>query len=110
MSPFPRTGRKHHDEEQSHKRLSAHAEELRRDFAVAHLDIFGSVARDETGPDSDIDILVEFLPEAEIGLFEFYRLKSRLEEIMDVRVDLATTDALKAQLKEQIMREKIRAA
>lgn len=90
------------------KGLSAHAEELRRDFAVAHLDIFGSVARDEAGPDSDI--LVEFLPETEIGLFEFHRLKSRLEEIMDVRVDLTTTDALKVQLKEQILRKKVRTA
>ncbi len=92
------------------QRLSAHADELRRDFAVVHLDIFGSVARDEAGPDSDIDILVEFLPDASIGLFEFYRLKSRLEEIMNARVDLATTEALKAQLKEQILREKVRAA
>lgn len=92
------------------QRLSACADELRRDFAVAHLDIFGSVARDEAGPDSDVDILVEFLPDARIGLFEFFRLKSRLEEIMGTDIDLATTSALKEQLKEQILREKVRAA
>lgn len=92
------------------KRLSAHTEELRRDFSVAHLDIFGSVARDEAGPDSDIDILVEFLPGAKIGLFEFSGLRLHLEDILGVSVDLATQQAIKKQLKDQILKEKVRAA
>lgn len=92
------------------KRLADHAEELRRLFGVAHIDIFGSVARDEAGPDSDIDILVEFQPDAHIGLFEFSGLKLYLEKLLATEVDLATPQALKKQLKEQILREKVRAA
>lgn len=92
------------------KILAENVETLRRDFAVAHLDIFGSVARDEANSESDIDILVEFMPDARVGLFEFSGLKLRLEEIMGIKVDLATVPALKKQLKERILREKVRAA
>jgi predicted nucleotidyltransferase len=81
------------------QKQAAHAEELRRDFSVAHIDIFGSVARDEASPESDIDILVEFIPDARIGLFEFTGLKLHLEEYMGLKVDLATPQALKKQLK-----------
>ena len=40
-------------------------------FSVKSIYVFGSVVRDETGPVSDVDILVEFEPDARIGLFEF---------------------------------------
>ena len=43
-------------------------------FHVCSLSVFGSVVRGEAGPDSDIDILVEFEPDANIGLFAFARL------------------------------------
>lgn len=92
------------------KILAENVEALRQDFGVAHLDIFGSVARDEANAESDIDILVEFLPDARVGLFEFSGLKLRLEDIMGVKVDLATVPALKKQLKERILKEKVRAA
>jgi predicted nucleotidyltransferase len=92
------------------KILAAHAEALRRDFAVAHLDIFGSVARDEARPESDVDILVEYEPTARTNLFDFVGLQQHLESLLGAKVDLATTGALKKQLKERILREKIRAA
>ncbi len=77
-------------------------------FKVKSLAIFGSVARDEARPDSDIDILVEF--SAPVGMFEFIDLKEYLEGILNVRVDLATEPALKRQMKAQILKEAVRAA
>jgi hypothetical protein len=45
-----------------------------------------------------------------VGLFEFVRIKARLEKILDRPVDLVTPEALKKQLKEQILKEAVYAA
>jgi len=55
---------------------------------VKSLILFGSVARNEARPDSDVDLLVEF--DRPVGLFTFVRLKRYLEEILDSTVDLGT--------------------
>lgn len=89
--------------------LREHREELSA-FGVERLAIFGSVARDEAGPESDVDVLVKLRPEAKVGLFEFVRLKIRLEEIVGRPVDLVTEDSVKRQLRERIFREAIPAA
>lgn len=90
--------------------LQRHFPELRDRYGVEHISLFGSVARNEARPDSDIDVLVEFAPDAHVGLFGFVRLRRRLEEILGTRVDLATPGALKRQLKDRILRELVRAA
>ena len=89
------------------KIIAQHQGDLAR-FKVKSLAIFGSVARDEARPDSDIDLLVEF--SVPVGIFEFIDLKEYLESILKVRVDLATEPALKKQLKAQILKEAVRAA
>jgi hypothetical protein len=86
--------------------LHDHAEELSR-FGVSSIAVFGSAARDEHGPKSDVDILVEFNPQRRIGLLAFIRLRQRLEEMIGVRVDLATKKALKPQLRDRILREAV---
>lgn len=86
--------------------LAAHKADLDR-FGVRSLSLFGSFARAEQRPDSDIDILVEF--ERVGGLFEFVRLKNYLETTLGHPVDLVTRDALKPQLREQILRELVHA-
>ncbi len=80
------------------------------DYHVKALYLFGSVARGDAGPESDLDILVEFEPTAHIGLFEFSRLQRMLSEIMGRSVDLATPDALHKALRDQILSEAVRAA
>lgn len=84
--------------------------DLRREFAVRSFRVFGSIVRGEAGPDSDIDILVEFEPEARIGLFEFARLQRRLSEVLGRHVDLVTADALHKSLKQRILSEAVYAA
>ncbi len=88
--------------------LSEHREEL-KEFGVKRLAVFGSVARDEAGPESDVDLLVE-LDGRPFGLFKFVDLKNRLEEILGRPVDLVTEDALKRQLRDRILKEAIPAA
>ena len=75
---------------------------------MSSLDLFGSVARDEASADSDVDLLVEF--DRPIGLFHFFRVQQRLEEILGAPVDLVMRDAVKPQLRERIFAEAIRAA
>ena len=72
---------------------------------VKELAIFGSVARGDSSPHSDVDILVEF--DRPIGLFEFIRLKILLEEWLGCQVDLATPDALHPAMRERILNEAI---
>jgi uncharacterized protein len=74
-------------------------------FSVRSLAVFGSVVRGEAGRESDVDILIEFEPDAEIGLFEFVGLKNLLSDLLGVSVDLATPDALHPALKDAILRE-----
>ena len=88
-------------------RIDRAAPEL-RGHAVKELWLFGSAAREELKAGSDIDILVDFA--VPVTLFEFARLRRRLESLLGRSVDLVTRDALKPQLREQILREAVRAA
>jgi predicted nucleotidyltransferase len=76
-------------------------------LGVRSLDLFGSVARGEAGPDSDVDLLVVF--DRPIGLFHFFRVQLRLEDILGCRVDLVMRDAVKRQLRDRIFAEAVRA-
>ncbi|MCX6049798.1 MAG: nucleotidyltransferase family protein [Chloroflexi bacterium] len=76
-------------------------------FPIQSLAIFGSVARNEARLDSDVDILVEFRPDAQIGLFEFVRLQRLLSDILGAPVDLVTPAALRKEMREQILAEAI---
>jgi len=85
------------------KKLSNNQDELKARFAIKSLSIFGSVARDQATPDSDLDILVSFRETP--GLLKFLELKSHLEEICQCSVDLVTEKALKEPFREQILME-----
>ena len=73
--------------------LTEHREEL-EEFGAERLALFGSVARDEAGPGSDVDLLVEFDGRS-IGLFEFAGLQHRLKELLGRKVDLSRFTSLK---------------
>jgi predicted nucleotidyltransferase len=91
------------------KKLSKNRQ-LLESYGVKHIHVFGSVARGDADAQSDIDLLVEFEPSAHIGMFEFSRLRRRLSQLLNCKVDLATPDALHKGMKENILREAIRAA
>lgn len=88
--------------------LAEHQSEL-RDFKVKSLELFGSVARGDSAEASDVDLLVEFEPDARVGMFHFLRLKEYLEQILGVeKVDLVLRSAVHKALKEIIYSEAIR--
>lgn len=90
------------------EKLALHRERLQV-MGVASLALFGSVARGEQREDSDVDLLVEF--NRPVGLFDFVRVQQALEEILGVpKVDLIMPEALEEDLKEDILKEAIRAA
>ena len=71
----------------------------------SNLRVFGSVARGEDTPDSDVDLLVD-LPES-TGLFTLLALEGELQRILKVSVDLATEPSLKPQVRAQALAEAI---
>lgn len=80
-------------------------EELCRRYHVLKLSLFGSAARGEMGPESDIDFLVEFQPDAEIDLVDFAGLMLDLSDLLGRKVDLVTKNALKPLIRESILQE-----
>jgi predicted nucleotidyltransferase len=79
--------------------------ELCRDYQVKELCIFGSTARGEAGPASDVDLLVEFLPDAEIGLLDFSGLSLDLSQLFGKKVDLVSRNGLKPAIRNEVLRE-----
>jgi len=89
-------------------KLKEQRQELTERYGIASLFLFGSVARDEARPDSDIDLLVEF--KQPIGLFQFIELQQQLEALLGCKVDLGTKRSLKVQFNDQVFQEAIRVA
>jgi hypothetical protein len=84
--------------------LTENREELRR-LGAESVAIFGSAARDEAHPGSDLDILVTFDTPATFD--RYINLKFFLEDLLDCPVDLVTHKALKPRLRPQVEREAI---
>ena len=83
---------------------------LLKAYGIKNIRLFGSLARRESKAESDVDLLVEFDQSVHIGMFEFSRLRRELSELLGCEVDLATPDALHKDMKEDILKEAIRAA
>jgi predicted nucleotidyltransferase len=89
--------------EQAIQRLQSIEAEIRQ-LGVRRLALFGSVLRDEARPDSDVDVLVEFSP----GLKSFDRfmaLADLLEDALEHRVEVVTTEALSPYIGPHILAE-----
>ena len=65
-------------------------EEFCRRWKIVELSVFGSVLRDDFRPDSDVDLLARFAPEARWSLFDHARMERELEEILGREVDLVS--------------------
>ena len=90
------------------KKLAAHRSELRK-MGVVSLAVFGSVARNESTQQSDIDLLVDF--DRDVGLFHLFEIQHRLEEIIGVpKIDLIQKGAIHPALRERILSEAVNVA
>lgn len=68
--------------------------EFCRRWKITKLEVFGSILRDDFGPESDIDFLVTFDPEARISLFDLVDAEEELSGIVGRSVDLVTRKAI----------------
>ena len=71
---------------------------------IRRLSLFGSQLKGTAGPDSDIDLLVEFEPEARIGLFEMAGMEIELSEMLGRKVDLRTAGDLSRYFRDEVVR------
>lgn len=82
--------------------LAEHRDELAA-LGITSLALFGSVARDDAGPNSDVDLLVELDPARHIGLFGLAEANARVRQLLGVGVDLVTRGSLKPQLRDRVL-------
>lgn len=70
---------------------------------IKKLSLFGSVLRDDFGPDSDVDVLVEFEPGASVTYFDLADMKFELEDLISREVDLLTPNALSQYFRQKVI-------
>ena len=88
-------------------KLRAHAQSM-RDRGVTGLWVFGSVARGEGRPDSDVDLFAEFDPDAPLSLVGLASLRAELSDLLDAPADLVERSALRSVARDAAEREAVR--
>jgi len=76
-----------------------------RKHNIRRLAFFGSVLRDDFGPESDVDVLVEFDPNAKIGLIKFAGIEIELGKIIGRKVDLNTEGFISKYFRDRVLTE-----
>ena len=74
-------------------------------FGVKSLSLFGSVARDEAGPESDVDVLVEF--DGPLTYRRYCDVRFLIEDLLGTKVDLITNDGLRPRVRPYVERDAI---
>ena len=78
-------------------------ENLCQKHHIRRLAVFGSALRDDFRPDSDVDVLVEFEPEAHVGFIALSRLQRELAALLHRPVDVVPRDGLKPLIRESVL-------
>jgi uncharacterized protein len=86
--------------------LRRHRDDLRA-RGITHAALFGSVARSEAGPRSDLDILIELDPALNLDIFAYVELKRYVAGLFRRRVDVVNKDALKPHLRQPVSADAI---
>jgi predicted nucleotidyltransferase len=87
-------------------RIQVNAEQIAefcRRHSIRKLAFFGSVLRDDFGPESDVDVLVDFEPEQEPGLFGLIGMEDELAELLGHPVDLRTPEDLSRYFRAEVV-------
>lgn len=79
--------------------------EFCRRNGIRQLSLFGSVLTESFGPDSDVDVLVEFKPGTRVGMIGLARLELELGEIIGRKVDLNTLGFISKYFRNQVLSE-----
>ncbi len=94
--------------EQALAELRRHRRRL-SELGVRHVAVFGSFARGEAGPGSDLDILISLDPERRIDLFAYAGIALAIEEILGRRIDMANHARLRPHVRPSVERDAIHA-
>ncbi len=86
--------------------LRSHADDLRA-RGVAHLSLFGSTARGEAGPDSDVDVVVEIADPEEFSIIDHGSLRVLLCDLLGRETDVVIEDFLRPRFRERIGPERL---
>ncbi len=81
------------------------AEPVLKRHGIMRAAVFGSYARGEYKKTSDIDILIEYVPETRKTYFDIIDLKNELEAVLEKKVDLVTKGAISNLIKEDVLKE-----
>ena len=93
------------DRDTALSRLKAHEAELRA-MGVAGLSLFGSVARGDAGPNSDVDLAARFDPAAQVGMVKYGAIAERLRTLLRAPIDLVGEPARTARMQAEIDRDR----
>jgi len=85
--------------------LKKHEKELKERYGIKKIGIFGSYLRAEAKKESDLDILIEFEQDVDIGLLKFVEIENYLSDLLGIRVDLVEKSALKPRIGKHILKE-----
>lgn len=77
--------------------------EFCRRHGIRRLSLFGSILSDEFGPESDVDVLVEFEPESIPGLFGFVGMQYELADLFEREVDLNTAGFINRRFRDEVL-------
>jgi len=72
---------------------------------IQRFSLFGSVLRDDFHEGSDVDVLVDYEPDARVGYFDLLRMQAELTEKLGVRVDLRTPAGLSRYIRQRVLDE-----
>lgn len=72
-------------------------------YKIRTLSLFGSILGDEFNAESDVDILVEFEPDARVGYLGMAKIEAELAEVLGMRVDLRTPSELSRYFRSDVL-------
>ena len=78
-------------------------EDLCRRYQIRELALFGSVLTERFGQESDVDLLVEFEPQAAVGLLKLARIQRELSTLLKRNVDLIPKGGLKPRIRQSVL-------
>ena len=87
--------------------LKKHENDLKKRYGISKIGVFGSYIKNEAREDSDLDLLVEFKHDADIGLLKFVEIENYLSDLLGVKVDLVEKSSLKPRIGKHILKEVI---
>jgi len=97
-----------HDRQSILNTLLGAKPELHERFGVSSILLFGSFAREDAGPQSDVDLIVDF--DRPIGLFELAELHEHLSALLGRVVDVGTVGGLRPDVRARVLQEALRVA